>query len=236
MNKISLSFDVEDWYHTPAISGSSFAKFNTLDDFFANWKGKIDCLSDGFDYLVDVLDKHEVTATFFIVADVIDRYPSVLAKLKNSRHEIQCHSLHHISAIDSKTKGNFQTPEEWEKELIEAKKILEKACQENTTYTEIIGRLKNLSPERRVKLMSKFPINTADAVLSFWGHLDTLTDYPIEKLHSLNFAVSASQGPTTIHVCYAVGSLFKACSTHPSAKSFSWDVQREVVKIDRYAN
>ena len=127
MNKISLSFDVEDWYHTPAISGSSFAKFNTLDDFFANWKGKIDCLSDGFDYLVDVLDKHEVTATFFIVADVIDRYPSVLAKLKNSRHEIQCHSLHHISAIDSKTKGNFQTPEEWEKELIEAKKILEKA-------------------------------------------------------------------------------------------------------------
>jgi len=129
MNKISLSFDVEDWYHTPAISGSSFAKFNSLDEFFSKWKGKIDCLTDGFDYLTDTLDKYEVTATFFIVADVLERYPSVLKRLKNSRHEIQCHSLHHVSAIDAKTKKNFQTAEEWEQELIEAKHILESAFE-----------------------------------------------------------------------------------------------------------
>jgi peptidoglycan/xylan/chitin deacetylase (PgdA/CDA1 family) len=130
-NKIALSFDVEDWFHTPAISGSSFAKYPTIEDFFADWKGKIDCLSDGFNSLIKLLDKYDIKATFFIVADVIERYPHIVTELKKRNHEIQCHSLHHVSAIDSKTKKDYQTKELWEKELVEAKQIIEKTF--NTT-------------------------------------------------------------------------------------------------------
>lgn len=125
-SKIALSFDVEDWYHTPAITGSSFAKYKTVEDFFLNWKGEYDCLSDGFNYLINTLDKYNVKATFFIVADVIERYPAIVDSLKKSNHEIQCHSLHHTSAIDSKTKEPFQPIEQWEMELINAKKLIEK--------------------------------------------------------------------------------------------------------------
>lgn len=133
-NKIALSFDVEDWYHTPAISGSSFAKYPAIEDFFTDWKGKIDCLSDGFFNLINLLDKHEIKATFFIVADVIERYPKIIEALKKRNHEIQCHSLHHVSAIDSKTKKEYQSKELWEKELVEAKQIIEK-----TFNTSIYG-------------------------------------------------------------------------------------------------
>ncbi|TAL62392.1 MAG: DUF3473 domain-containing protein [Bacteroidetes bacterium] len=124
-SKIALSFDVEDWYHTPAITGSSFSFYRSVDDFFENWKGEYDCLSDGFHYLIDLLKKHDVRATFFIVADVMDRYPEVVRALKNSNHEIACHSLHHTSAIDAKTKKPFQAMDVWEKELILAKQKIE---------------------------------------------------------------------------------------------------------------
>ena len=126
-SKIALSFDMEDWYHTPAITGSSFSRYKTVDEFFENWKEKYDCLSDGFDFLMSLLKKHNVRATFFIVADIIDRYPEIVRILKASNHEIACHSLHHTSAIDAKTKKPLQTLDVWEKELIESKTKIEQA-------------------------------------------------------------------------------------------------------------
>ncbi len=124
-SKIALSFDVEDWYHTPAITGSSFSLYPSVNNFFENWKGEYDCMSDGFNFLIGLLEKHNIRATFFIVADIIDRYPHIVQALKNSNHEIACHSLHHTSAIDAKTKKSFQTPAIWEKELIQAKEKIE---------------------------------------------------------------------------------------------------------------
>ena len=126
-SKIALSFDVEDWYHTPAITGSSFSRYPSVDHFFENWKGNFDCLSDGFDFLINLLEKHNIQATFFVVADVIDRYPEIVRALKASPHEIACHSLHHTSAINTKTKKPFQDQELWEKELQEAKNKIDDA-------------------------------------------------------------------------------------------------------------
>lgn len=128
-SRIALSFDVEDWYHTPLITGSSFSKYPSIHDFFNHWTGNYDCLSDGFFYLLNLLNKHGLKATFFIVADVIDRYPGIAEALKNSDHEIACHSLYHTSALHAKTKKPLQSATHWEEELIEAKNKIEKTFQ-----------------------------------------------------------------------------------------------------------
>jgi len=107
--------------------------YPSVDNFFENWKDKYDCLSDGFYFLIDLLKKHDVRATFFIVADIIDRYPHIIQTLKKSNHEIACHSLHHTSGINTKTKQPFQAPEVWERELILAKQKIEIAFDVKVT-------------------------------------------------------------------------------------------------------
>jgi peptidoglycan/xylan/chitin deacetylase (PgdA/CDA1 family) len=124
-SKIALSFDVEDWYHAPAITGSSFSLYKTIDDFFTDWKMEYDCLSDGFFYLLNLLEKNKIRATFFLVADVIDRYPEIAVALKKSGHEVACHSLHHVCAINATTKKLLKPIDEWEKDLVEAKNKIE---------------------------------------------------------------------------------------------------------------
>jgi len=124
-NKIALSFDVEDWYHTPVITGYSFSKYRTVDDFFANWQGSYDCVTEAFLNLMELLEAKKVTATFFVVADVLDRYPEIVSALKKSNHEIACHSLHHQIPLNPKTKEVLQTRESWNEDLLKAKSLIE---------------------------------------------------------------------------------------------------------------
>jgi peptidoglycan-N-acetylglucosamine deacetylase len=133
-SKIALSIDIEDWYHTPAITGSSFSKYKDVNAFFAEWKGEYDLITQPTLKIIELLKKFELKATFFVVADTIDRYPQIITALKDSDHEIACHGLHHHAAIDGKTKKMLQTLSTWKSELFEAKTLLEKTFQK-----EIIG-------------------------------------------------------------------------------------------------
>jgi hypothetical protein len=125
-NLIALSFDIEDWYHTPLVTGSSFAKYPTLEDFLkSNPQESVDCISDETIRLIEILDHYKVTATFFMVADVAQRYPKIVDALQGSRHEIASHSLTHQSGIDAKTKQPSISYQAWYNEQFEAKKVLE---------------------------------------------------------------------------------------------------------------
>lgn len=124
-NKIAFTIDMDDWYHTPLVSGADFSRFITVDEFFASWKERFDYVTEPTLMLLNLLKKFDVKATFFIIADMVDRYPEVMKKLKETNHEIAHHSLHHTIPINTKTKEMTQSKEDWEKELIRAKNILE---------------------------------------------------------------------------------------------------------------
>jgi hypothetical protein len=134
MNKIAFSVDLDDWYHTPLVSGASFSRYTNTDAFFKNWKGRFDYITDPALKMLDLLDSKGIKATFFVIADMVERYPILMRKLKESEHEIAHHSLHHTIPFDTKTKQLTQSKENWEMELLEAKEILEKYFER-----EIIG-------------------------------------------------------------------------------------------------
>jgi peptidoglycan/xylan/chitin deacetylase (PgdA/CDA1 family) len=134
LNKIFLSIDLDDWYHTPAITGSSFAMYKSVDDFFKDWNERFDYITDSTLKTLELLKKHNITATFFVIADQVERYPKIMKALKESKHEIACHSLHHQVPFDTKTKELIQSKEDWKSDLIQSKSILE-----NYFEREIIG-------------------------------------------------------------------------------------------------
>jgi len=97
MNTLSITIDIEDWYHIPSVTGSPFSVYKDVDEFIEKWTGRYDYLSLGkpTKRVLDMLDEYDVTATFFVVADVVEHYPGLVESIVERGHEIGCHGLHH---------------------------------------------------------------------------------------------------------------------------------------------
>lgn len=123
---LSVTVDIEDWYHIPSVTGSPFSSYLTVNEFFDKWDDRYDYLTEPTGRVLNLLDNYRIYATFFVVADVVEHYPGLVESIADRGHEIACHGLHHECKIDPKTKGARFTKEEFEKRTKEAKKILEK--------------------------------------------------------------------------------------------------------------
>ncbi|MCD4740967.1 MAG: polysaccharide deacetylase family protein [Desulfobacteraceae bacterium] len=131
---LSVTIDIEDWYHIPSVCGSSFSVYNSVEDFFEQWDSKYDYLSRPTKKILDLLDEFNITATFFIVADIAEHYPGLIESIAKRGHEIGCHGAHHTCKLDQRTKKPMMSIEDFETGTIKAKKILEKISGE-----EVIG-------------------------------------------------------------------------------------------------
>lgn len=131
---LAITVDIEDWYHLPAVTGSPFSKFKSVDDFFEEWKGRYDYLTTPTNRVLDMLDEYKIKATFFIVADITRHYPGLVEEVAKRGHEIACHGLHHACKINPGTKKSLITPQEFEERTSQAKQMLEKASGQ-----EVIG-------------------------------------------------------------------------------------------------
>ena len=133
-NKIALTIDIEDWYHTPAVTGSDFSYYKDVDYFMLKWKDRYDYLTEPTLRILNILNEFDLKATFFIVADIIKYYPTLIDSILKNGHEIACHGLHHAIKINSKTKSPSFSVTEFEERTGLAKEILEK-----NTGQKIIG-------------------------------------------------------------------------------------------------
>ena len=129
MNTLSITVDIEDWYHIPSVTGSPFAVSKDVPKFFEGWTGRYDYLTEPTKRVLDMLDEYEVTATFFVVADVVDHYPGLVESIVERGHEIGCHGLHHACKIDPKTKEPLMSIKDFEERTLEAKEMLEQVCK-----------------------------------------------------------------------------------------------------------
>lgn len=123
---LSVTVDIEDWYHIPSVCGSQFSVYKDVDDFFENWNERYDYLTEPTKRVLNLLDQYKIKATFFVVADVAEHYPGLIESIVDEGHEIACHGLHHECKIDSQTKKPRFTKDEFESRTKEAKNILEK--------------------------------------------------------------------------------------------------------------
>ena len=122
---MSVTVDIEDWYHIPSVCGSPFSVYRDVDEFFDKWQGRYDYLSEPTKRVLQLLDEYGITATFFVVADVAQHYPELIETIVDRGHEIACHGLHHRCMVDPQTKAPLISAREFESITMESKRALE---------------------------------------------------------------------------------------------------------------
>ena len=82
----ALTIDLEDYFHTEVASqGVSFAE----------WEHQPSRIEASTHRLLELLDRNQTLATFFVLGWVAKRYPRLVREIHKGGHEIGCHSLDH---------------------------------------------------------------------------------------------------------------------------------------------
>lgn len=104
-----FSIDVEDWFHI--LDTDKSPSYN-------EWEGQTSIIDKNFHELLDLLDEAGIKATCFFLGWVARKYPHLVKEAKNRGHEIASHGFRHELIFK-------QTPDEFKKDITDAKKLLE---------------------------------------------------------------------------------------------------------------
>lgn len=81
-----LSFDIEDWFHAhnlrPAVSRSE-------------WESCDARVVENTRRILDLLEKHDTRATFFVLGWIAERHPHLVEEIAEGGHEIASHGCNH---------------------------------------------------------------------------------------------------------------------------------------------
>jgi polysaccharide deacetylase family protein (PEP-CTERM system associated) len=107
-----FSVDVEDYFHVEAFS-------DVVDR--ASWPSYPQRVDANTRRLLDLLDEHQVSATFFILGWVAERHPRLVQEIVRRNHEPACHSYLHrpIFRLD---------PNSFRRDTLRAKAVIEQAA------------------------------------------------------------------------------------------------------------
>ena len=83
-----LGIDFEEWYHPELVKNHVKAD------------QKIPKVFKRIDKILDLLNKHNISATFFVVGEILQHTPELMDKIISNDHEIAFHTMHH-DRIDS---------------------------------------------------------------------------------------------------------------------------------------
>jgi polysaccharide deacetylase family protein (PEP-CTERM system associated) len=81
-----ITVDVEEWFH-----GHNYLDRVPPDQ----WDAQESRVEKGMARCLDLLDRHAVRATFFVLGWTAERHPEVVAEIARRGHEIGCHSYAH---------------------------------------------------------------------------------------------------------------------------------------------
>jgi polysaccharide deacetylase family protein (PEP-CTERM system associated) len=77
-----LTVDFEEWYHPEYVKD----KCPVSKDYHA---------SQDIDATLNLLEKHGIEATFFVVGEIAQKIPSLIEQIRSRGHEIGCHGFDH---------------------------------------------------------------------------------------------------------------------------------------------
>lgn len=100
-----FSIDVEEW-------------FQGIELPMSEWSGLERRIRTGMDELLDLMERHGVRATCFVLGWVAERYPEVVRELHDAGHEIATHGYTHRKIYDL-------SPDEFREEIRSSTALLE---------------------------------------------------------------------------------------------------------------
>lgn len=103
--KNALTIDLEDWFCA-----------NNLRITIEEWDRRDLRVVENTDRILDLLDRHSVQATFFVLGWIADRVPALVQEIEQRGHEIATHGYSHTLLTE-------MTPAEFEADLCRALEI-----------------------------------------------------------------------------------------------------------------
>ena len=109
----ALTVDVEDYFQV-----SAFASQIKMQDW-PNWPLRVEQTTHA---LLELFERRNVSATFFVLGWVAERYPNLVHRIAEQGHEVASHGYSHQLVYS-------QTPEVFKEETHKSKQILEDLVQ-----------------------------------------------------------------------------------------------------------
>lgn len=111
-----LSVDLEWFSHIPAYRNARGSLADTDSDVGLS----------AVETLLDLYDIHDIRSTFFVVSDIAERHPTLIARIADTGHEIGSHTYRHVHLSEI-------SPAERREELTTSRETLERVT--NTSIT-----------------------------------------------------------------------------------------------------
>ena len=188
-----LTIDVEDYFQVAA-----FEKKIQPDD----WPQYESRVNNNTRNILDILDKQQTKATFFIVGWIAEKHPEIVREISKRGHEVGCHSYKH-QRITTLSKDAFREDTKRSKDILEniiGRKVLGYRAPSYTITKNTLWALDILAELGFEYDSSIFPIyhdtyGIPDAPRFSYKHdgLD-LTEYPISTALILGRKVPVSGG------------------------------------------
>ena len=86
-----LTVDVEEWFHICGVGGPLGRQY---------WDRLPSRVIGNTRHLLDLLDRHQVRGTFFVLGWVAGRYPELVEQIASAGHEIASHGYFHVPVYD----------------------------------------------------------------------------------------------------------------------------------------
>ena len=114
----AFSVDVEDYFQVEAFAGAVSR---------SDWEGFEPRVESNTRRVLELLDRNQVKATFFVLGWVAERFPGLVREIVSQKHELGAHGYDHRPVTEL-------TREEFRRDIAKSKRILE-----DLVGTEVVG-------------------------------------------------------------------------------------------------
>lgn len=165
--KIILTFDLDFWH-----SGKFLKKYlpqdkNSLKDF----------VKEPTEPILDLLDKYNQKATFFVLGEIARKYPRLIKKISQSGHEIASHGYSHKTLPELGEK-------EFEKEIIKTNQVIEEIIGQKPIGFRAPNFSLNYKTKWAFKILEKYNFRYDSSIhpLSFKTFKKNFPRYSVKEL------------------------------------------------------
>lgn len=109
-----MTIDVEEWFHV-----TNFEPYITRGE----WVQCESRIEYGLTRMLDLFKTYNAKATFFCLGWVAERVPALIKRIAREGHELASHGQNHKTVT-------YQTPEEFRRQLVDSKQIIERISGE----------------------------------------------------------------------------------------------------------
>jgi peptidoglycan-N-acetylglucosamine deacetylase len=172
--------------------------------------------------LLDVLSKHGVKATFFVVGSKVEKYPELVERMKREGHTIGIHHYTHVSSW-------FLTPFQLKKQLEQSHMVIEQVTLEKPIYYR--------PPWGHFNVFTLWLSRDYEVVL--WSHI--FQDWKVKNSGDLLERMKEADHDSSIFVLHDSGTTFGADEKAPhymieSLDAFLEDALKKQIRFTHLPN